>query len=78
MKRLHGMMSIALALLLAACAAGGPLVTPGTQRIGCGLHFDASCFGYLLRVREGARHRRVGYAGFECYVADTRLHGASE
>lgn len=48
------------------------------QRIGCGLHFDASCFGYLLRVREGARHRRVGYAGFECYVADTRLHGASE
>ena len=41
MKRLHGMMSIALALLLAACAAGGPLVTPGTQRIGSELTIDA-------------------------------------
>ena len=32
---------IALALLLAACAAGGPLVTAGIQRIGSNLNIEA-------------------------------------
>ena len=40
-RRVHATITIALALLLAACAAGGPLVTPGTQRIGSNLSIDA-------------------------------------
>ena len=41
MKLMRWMVVAALALLLAACAAGGPLVTPGTQRIGSRLSIDA-------------------------------------
>jgi hypothetical protein len=41
MKRMRGIVLVALALLLAACAAGGPLVTPGTQRVGGDLSIDA-------------------------------------
>ena len=41
MKLMRWIMVAALALLLAACAAGGPLVTPGTQRIGSRLSIDA-------------------------------------
>ena len=32
---------LVLTLLLAACAAGGPLVTPGPQRVGSQLTIDA-------------------------------------
>ena len=41
MKFMRWIVVAALALLLAACAAGGPLVTPGTQRIGSRLSIDA-------------------------------------
>lgn len=41
MRRMHAVIVFVLALLLAACAAGGPLVTPGTQRIGSRLSIDA-------------------------------------
>lgn len=41
MRRMHAVIVIVLALLLAACAAGGPLVTPGTQRVGSQLTIDA-------------------------------------
>ena len=41
MRRMHAVIVVALAFLLAACAAGGPLVTPGTQRIGSQLTIDA-------------------------------------
>lgn len=41
MRRSHALIVLMLALLLAACAAGGPLVTPGTQRVGSQLTIDA-------------------------------------
>lgn len=41
MNRLRGWLATALVLLLAACASGGPLVTPGTQRVGSRLSIDA-------------------------------------
>jgi hypothetical protein len=41
MKRLRGWLVAALVLLLAACASGGPLVTPGPQRVGSHLSIDA-------------------------------------
>lgn len=41
MKPIRRLPAAMLALLLAACAAGGPLVTPGTQRIGGNLSIDA-------------------------------------
>lgn len=41
MRRMHAVTVFVLALLLAACAAGGPLVTPGTQRVGGQLTIDA-------------------------------------
>ena len=41
MKRLRGWLVAALVLLLAACASGGPLVTPGPQRVGSRLSIDA-------------------------------------
>jgi len=41
MKRLHAILLVALVVLLGACAAGGPLVTPGTQRVGSDLTIDA-------------------------------------
>lgn len=41
MRRMHAVIVLVLALLLAACAAGGPLVTPGTQRVGSQLTIDA-------------------------------------
>lgn len=41
MRRMHALIVFVLALLLAACATGGPLVTPGTQRIGSQLSIDA-------------------------------------
>ena len=41
MKRMHAVAALILGLLLAACAGGGPLVTPGTQRIGGDLSIDA-------------------------------------
>lgn len=41
MKRMRAIIVVVLAVLLAACAAGGPLVTPGTQRIGGNLSIDA-------------------------------------
>ena len=39
--RVHALVVLALALVLAACASGGPLVTPGLQRIGNNLTIDA-------------------------------------
>lgn len=42
MKRhAHAIIVLALVLLLGACAAGGPLVTPGPQRVGSRLSIDA-------------------------------------
>ena len=41
MKRMHAMIIVMLAAMLAACTSGGPLVTPGTQRIGSNLTIDA-------------------------------------
>ena len=41
MKAMRWMLIATLAVLLAACAAGGPLVTPGTQRVGSRLTIDA-------------------------------------
>ncbi len=41
MKRLRWFVVIAATLLLVACAAGGPLVTPGAQRVGSRLTIDA-------------------------------------
>ena len=41
MRRMHATIIVLLALSLAACVAGGPLVTPGTQRIGGNLSIDA-------------------------------------
>ena len=41
MKPMRWIVVAVLALLLAACAAGGPLVKPGTQRIGSRLSIDA-------------------------------------
>ena len=40
MKTMRWILLATLALLLAACAAGGPLVTPGTQRVGSRLTID--------------------------------------
>ena len=40
-QRIHRFFAIVLTSLLAACAGGGPLVTPGTQRIGGDLTIDA-------------------------------------
>lgn len=41
MKTMRWMLIATLAVLLSACAAGGPLVTPGTQRVGSRLTIDA-------------------------------------
>lgn len=41
MRRMHATLVVVLALLLAACAAGGALVTPGPQRVGSRLSIDA-------------------------------------
>lgn len=41
MKLMRSMLLAIAILLLAACAAGGPLVTPGTQRVGSRLTLDA-------------------------------------
>lgn len=40
-QRIRWFLAIALGLSLVACAGGGPLVTPGTQRIGGDLSIDA-------------------------------------
>ena len=41
MKAMRWMLIATLAVLLAACAAGGPLVTPGAQSVGSRLTIDA-------------------------------------
>lgn len=41
MRHMQAFTVVVLALLLAACAASGPLVTPGTQRVGSRLTIDA-------------------------------------
>jgi len=41
MTAMRWMLVAAVAMLLAACASGGPLVTPGTQRVGSRLTIDA-------------------------------------
>lgn len=41
MNRLRWMWVATLAVLLAGCASGGPLVTPGAQRVGSRLTIDA-------------------------------------